>query len=305
MKLSVCSATLPQFDGGPLLDFLAAEGMAGLELGVGGYPGTRHADAHQLAQDNGQRRWWRDECASRGLEIAALSCHGNPLHPDPQLAKAFHHDFLAALEAANAMEVPVVVGFSGQPGPGMPNWPVVAWPHEYAELYERQWQEQLIPYWQTVAGRAQELGVAIALEMHGGFAVHSPGGALRLRAACGPALGVNLDPSHLWWQGIDPSAAVALLGEAVVHMHLKDTRFNPEALALHGLLDMTPHHRAQERAWHFAVPGDGHEAPVWAALFDALAGIGYAGAYSIEHEAPIPAVDGIRRCRDFVHALRP
>lgn len=304
LKLAACSATLPQFDRSGLLDFMAQQGLEHVELGVGGYPGTAHASAHELLRDTEQQNWWRHECAARGLSLAALSCHGNPLHPDLKRAQAWHLDFIAALEAANALEVPVVVGFSGQPGTGgVPNWPVVAWPDEYADLHERQWQDQLIPYWQGVSNRAQELGVTIAIEMHGGFAVHSPATLLRLRNTCGPALAANLDPSHLWWQNIDPAAAARLLGPAIAHVHLKDTRFNPQAMNLHGLLDLTPHHRAHDRAWHFAVPGDGHDACVWSGLLNVVLEQGFDGVFSIEHEAPMPVVDGIKRCLSFIRGL--
>lgn len=303
-NLAICSANLGHLSPLALLDYLVDNDIPSLELGVGGYPGISHAAASQLNSDPGLRQWWKAETAARGLRIGALSCHGNPLHPDKHLAEGFHQDFLAALEAANALEVPVVVGFSGQPGTGgVPNWPVIAWPFEYADLYERQWQEQLIPYWQNIEQRSRELGVRIALEMHGGFAVHSPATLLRLRNACGPALGANLDPSHLWWQLIDPVAAVGLLGDSLFHVHLKDVRFNPDALNQYGILDMTPHHQHQQRAWSFCVPGDGHSQSEWQALISAVLGRAYEGVFSIEHEAPMPVDDGVRQCMTLVREL--
>lgn len=304
MKLAVCSSTLPHLDRSQLLDFAMQHGLQALELGVGGYSGTAHATAHELQHDAGLRRWWRQECTARGLGLAALACHGNPLHPDTERARRWHLDFVAALEAASALEIPVVVGFSGQPGSGgVPNWPVMAWPDEYAVLHEQQWQEQLLPYWQPLAGRALELGVTIAIEMHGGFAVHTPATLLRLREACGPAIAANLDPSHLWWQGINPAAAAHLLHGAIAHVHLKDTRFNPAAMNRHGLLDHTSHQQPQDRAWHFAVPGDGHGAEDWRALVSAVECGAYAGVFSIEHEAPLPVEDGVHQCLAFMRAL--
>lgn len=304
ITLGLCSTNLPQFSAQALLDFMQVSSIPTLELGVGGYPGSIHAQARQLLDDSNQRTWWRQQTHARGLRIGALSCHGNPLHPDTALAKKFHDDFMASLEAANALEVPVVIGFSGQGGTGgIPNWPVVAWPNEYANLYVQQWREQLIPYWQAVAARAQALGVKIALEMHGGFAVHSPSSLLRLREACGPALGANLDPSHLWWQLIDPVVAAQLLGSALFHVHLKDVRFNPEALNRHGVLDLTPHSQPEQRAWSFAVPGDGHSADNWQTLIQAIMTKDYQGIFSIEHEAPMPALDGIKRCLDFMATI--
>lgn len=305
VRLAIFSTGLQDLDRPALLDWLAAQEVRELELGCGGYPGTRHADAQRLAADPAERRALQAELAARDIRLAALSCHGNPLHPDPAVARAHQADLLAALDAAHALEVPVLVCFSGQPGAaGVPNWPVVAWPDEYAALREQQWQTQLIPYWQPVAERARALGVSLAMELHGGFAVHSPGTLLRLRAACGPALGANLDPSHCWWQQIDPLAAVAALGSALVHVHLKDTVFNPAALALHGVLDPTPFDRPDERAWRFGMPGEGHDSDWWRRLLDSLDAQGYAGALSIEHEAPEPAGEGIPQTLRFIRALR-
>lgn len=304
MKLAVCSATLPHLDSAALLDWLQAEQLPALELGVGGWPGTRHADANALLTDPQARHQWQVACRQRGIQLAALACHGNPLHPQPERAARWHADFMAALELANQWEVPVVVGFSGQPGTGdRPNWPVVAWPDDFYQLHEHQWQTQIIPYWQAVCERAATLGVTIAIEMHGGFAVHSPATLLRLRQACGPRLAANLDPSHLWWQGIDPQAAAHLLRGSIAHVHLKDTRFNAQAMNCHGVLDMTPHSQPGERAWSFAVPGEGHDAACWSGLLQALRDGDYTGVLSIEHEAPIPVEQGIRQCAAFIRPL--
>ena len=71
----------------------------------------------------------------------------------------------------------------------------------------------LIPYWKKMAAFANEHGVyKIAFEMHPGFCVYNPETMLRIREAVGPTLGANLDPSHLFWQGIDPIMAIRELG---------------------------------------------------------------------------------------------
>lgn len=295
-ELAVFSTGLHDLTWPAALRWLSEQGVRALELGCGGYPGTKFAHPQTLREDDGARRSLQAELRAHGLRLAALSCHGNLLHPDAAIAAAHRADFEAALEAASALEVPVLVGFSGQggePGTLTPNWPVVTWPFEAASLREWQWETQLLPLWQPLAARAAALGVTIALEMHGGFAVHSPGTLMRLRQACGPALAANLDPSHLWWQGIDAVAAARWLGEAVAHVHMKDVVFNAEALVRHGVLDPTPMDRPDERAWRFALPGEGHAADHWQALRAALLQTGYRGVFSIEHEAPLPPLPGI------------
>jgi sugar phosphate isomerase/epimerase len=308
MRLAVFNTALQDLDRPAMLAWLAERGVEWLELGCGAYPGTRHADAHALRSDPAARAALQSDLRAHGVRLAALSCHGNPLHPDAALASRHQADLRAAVEAASALEVPVVVAFSGQPGSEgsthSPNWPVVAWPEEFAALRERQWLQHIIPFWQAASSHAQSMGVTIALELHGGFAVHSPSTLLRLREACGAALAANIDPSHLWWQGIDPVAALRRLGSAVAHMHVKDTVFNHEALALHGLLDATPHSQPFERAWRFGVPGEGHDAQAWQGILNALTDIGYVGALSIEHEAPMPARDGIVQALHFMRGLK-
>jgi sugar phosphate isomerase/epimerase len=314
MQLSVFSTALQELDWAAMLRWLQAHDVHQLELGCGAYPGTRHADAHLLLADAQQRRALLADLAAHHIALAALSCHGNPLHPDPAVAQAHDRDLAATVELAHALHVPVVVCFSGQSGDrpdpdnagahfSTPNWPVVAWPDDFQTLRTWQWEERLIPYWKKMAHRAQQLGVQLALEMHGGFAVHNPATLLRLREACGPALGANLDPSHCWWQGMDPLVSVELLGAALFHVHLKDTVFNARALAENGVLDATAFSQPARRAWHFAMPGDGHGADFWRQLLQSLQRVDYRGVLSIEHEAPIAPLLGVPQTLRFMREL--
>ena len=83
----------------------------------------------------------------------------------------------------------------------------------------------------------------IGLELHGGFLVHTPYTLLKLREATCDAIGANLDPSHLWWQGIDPVAAIKILGKenAIHHFHAKDTYIDQDNVNMYGLTDMQPY----------------------------------------------------------------
>jgi sugar phosphate isomerase/epimerase len=317
MKLSVFSTCLNELTWPEMLIWLAQHEVHHLELGCGAYTGTQHADVHRLQQNRPYRQQMLADLHALDISVAALSCHGNPLHPDPHIAQSHHADLIASLQAAHAMQVPVVVCFSGQPGaslsgshqagqgvgPFCPNWPVLAWPEEYAELRSQQWAQSIIPYWQSVAQQAQALGVKIALEMHGGFAVYNPATALQLREACGPSIGVNLDPSHLWWQQIDPVLAVEILGDAIFHVHLKDAVVNPLALARHGVLDTTCYARAEDRAWRFGIPGEGHDATFWRAFRDGLTACEYRGVMSVEYESLLPPLQGVAQTLRYMRAL--
>ncbi|MGH9146797.1 MAG: sugar phosphate isomerase/epimerase family protein, partial [Vicinamibacterales bacterium] len=103
-----------------------------LELGTGGWPGHDHIDVDALLGDLSRAREYRRVLADAGLTISALSCHGNPLHPDAAIAKCYDDVFRRTVELAERLEVSVVVTFSGCPGDSdgarHPNWVTTPWP---------------------------------------------------------------------------------------------------------------------------------------------------------------------------------
>ena len=117
-----------------------------------------------------------------------------------------------------------------------------------------------------------------------GFCVYNPETLLRLRKAVGPLIGANFDPSHLFWQGIDPVAAIRRLGEAIYFVHAKDTRLDPLNSPVNGVLDTKRFTREQERSWLFRTVGYGHDALVWKDIVSNLRLVGYDDVLSIEHE---------------------
>ncbi|GAA3411108.1 sugar phosphate isomerase/epimerase [Paenibacillus hodogayensis] len=297
MKLGVFTVL---FAGRPLeeaLDYIASKGLDAVEIGTGGYPGNSHCDPDTLLGDAGKLKAFKQAVESRGLTISALSCHGNPLHPQKQIAKEFHDAFVKTVDLAQRLEVPVVNTFSGCPGDHedakYPNWPVAPWPNDYQEILTWQWEQKVIPYWSEWGRYASERNVKIGLELHGGFSVHSPGTLLRLREAAGEAIGANLDPSHMWWQGIDPVQAVHILGRAgaIHHFHAKDTTIDPINVNKHGITDMQSYSLMLDRAWQFRTVGFGHDMKTWADILSALRLVGYDYVVSIEHEDGLMSVD--------------
>jgi len=259
-----------------------------LEIGTGGWPGSSHLDVDGLLGSVEAARVFRAKVKDAGLTISALSCHGNPVHPDPEVARRDDEVFRRTVRLAERLEVPVVVTFSGCPGgsanDATPNWITAAWPPEYADALAWQWEERLIPYWTEAAGFAAGSGVKVALEAHPGFCVYNPETLLRLRTAVGPALGINLDPSHLWWQGVDIPTAIAALGEAIFHFHAKDVAINPAMRDQNGVLDTKSYREMAQRSWLFRSVGWGHDELAWKQIVSALRLIGYDYVMSIEHE---------------------
>jgi sugar phosphate isomerase/epimerase len=314
MKIGLFTAVYSAEPLEPLLDKLAGLGVEAVELATGNYAGNAHCDPDALLADPAKLAALRAALASRGMEISGLSQHGNPLHPREEVARESHEVWRRTLELAEALEVETVLAFSGCPGDGpgarYPNWAICPWPEEYLELLEWQWSECVIPYWVDEAEQARAHGVRVAVEPHPGFVVYSPDTALRLRDAAGRNVGVNYDPSHLFWQGIDPVEAVERLGGAIFHVHAKDTYLDPALVRRRGVLDTAPYSEFQQRSWSFRIPGDGHGADTWAAIVVALRAVGYDGALSLEHEDPLVGPDegvarGVAFLREVVDATAP
>ena len=297
MKLGVFAVLFAQKPFEEALDYIAEKGLEAVEIGTGGYPGNAHCDPDALLADAGKLKAFKQAVESRGLIISALSCHSNPLHPQKALAQADDAVIRKTIELANRLEVPVVNTFSGCPGDHedakYPNWPVAPWPNDYQDILKWQWEQKVIPYWSDINKVATDAGIKIGLELHGGFSVHSPATMLRLREATGEAIGANLDPSHMWWQGIDPVQAIRILGRAgaIHHFHAKDTTIDPVNVNMHGITDMQSYTQMLDRAWQFRSVGFGHDLKTWADIISELRLVGYDYVVSIEHEDGLMSVE--------------
>ena len=289
MKLCVMSPVLNQMGLEDALKYLSSLGVDSIEMGAGGYPGKAHVDAIDYVSHPEKIENFKNLLKKYNLELSAIACHGNPVHPNKETAKQFHDDFVAAMKLAAALGVETVIGFSGCPGDCAdsknPNWVTCAWPNEYGNILEWQWNEVLIPYWKKTAALAKEIGIKkIAFEMHPGFCVYNPETLMKLRNAVGDIIGANFDPSHLYWQGIDPCEAIKYLGDAIYHFHAKDTKIDPRNTSVNGVLDTKPYGDILSRSWVFRTVGYGHGASHWNDVISTLKAVGYDGAISIEHE---------------------
>lgn len=297
MKLGVFTVLFSQKPFAEAMEYISSKGLEAVELGTGGYPGNAHCNPEVLLSDDGKLKEFQKVIDDNNLMISALSCHNNPLHPQKDIAQEFHNNLKETIDLASKLGVPVVNTFSGCPGDHegakYPNWPVAPWPPDYQEILKWQWEEKVIPYWTDMGKYASERNVKIGLELHGGFSVHTPATMLRLREAAGEAIGANLDPSHMWWQGIDPVQAVLILGKAgaIHHFHAKDTSIDPVNVNMHGVTDMQSYTEMLDRGWQFRTVGYGHDVKVWADIISALRLVGYDYVVSIEHEDGLMSVD--------------
>lgn len=269
-----------------------------VEIGTGNYPGNAHCDIDRLLSDSKALEEYRRTFERHGIKISALSCHGNPLHPQREIAERHHKTFEKTVELAGRLGIEIVIGFSGCPGDSdnarCPNWITCAWPTEYLETLEWQWREKVIPYWQRAAELAAKHSVKkLAFEMHPGFVVYNPETLLKLRRAVGDIVGANLDPSHLFWQGIDIVAAIKRLGRegAIFHFHAKDTYIDKYNTAENGVLDTKSYSDLLDRSWYFRSVGYGHDEIYWKSIVSALRSVNYDYVLSIEHEDALASID--------------
>jgi sugar phosphate isomerase/epimerase len=295
MRIGVLTVLFQNLSLEEALDKVAAAGVTAVEIGAGGYPGSHHCRVDELLAGEGARRAYLEAIESRGLLLSALSVHNNPLSPDAAAAARADEELRQAIRLAQALGVPVVNTFSGlpagAPGDTTPNWVTCPWPPEFLQMLDYQWNEVAIPYWRELERFAADHGVKIAFEMHPGMLVYNVDTLLRLRAATGPALGCNFDPSHLWWNGVDAAAAVRALGEAIFHVHGKDCFVDRSNIRVNGCNDHKPYDRILDRAWTFRSIGYGHDAAVWKEIVSALRLVGYDYVISIEHEDALMSND--------------
>jgi len=305
MKIGVFSVLFAQRPFAETLDYIRDAGCEAVEIGAGGFPGTAHCDPAALLADDGARARFAEAVASRGLEISALSCHGNPLHPDPAIAAADDAAFRNTVHLAQALGVGTVITFSGCPGDSegakRPNWVTCPWPPDFQETLDWQWRERVVPYWREAGAFAQAHRVRVAIELHPGFVAYHTESFWRLREAGGDAIGVNFDPSHLFWQGMDPLVCVRELGDAIFHVHMKDTWLDQPNIRRNGVLDTKPYTDEKHRSWIFRTVGYGHGQEFWRALVSELRLAGYDGALSIEHEDSLMSTNqGFTKAVEFL-----
>ena len=308
MKLGIFTPVFGKLTTAEMIAKVRSLGLQAVELGTGGWPGHDHLDLDALLQNSAKVREYRQMIQDAGLVISALSCHGNPVHPDRDTAAGYDDVFQKSVRLAEQLGVSVVVTFSGCPGDHdgskHPNWITAPWPPEFLDILEWQWDKKLIPYWKEAAEFAGGHGVRIALEAHPGFNVYNVETALRLRQATAPNLGVNFDPSHFFWQGVDVPAAIRALGSSIFHVHAKDVAVDPHNVAVNGVIDAKSYRRLAERSWLFRSVGWGHGEGEWKRVVTALRLAGYDGVLSIEHEDALASIDeGLRAAVDMLRRV--
>jgi sugar phosphate isomerase/epimerase len=299
MRIGLVTDSLGDMPLDQMMATAAELGIETLEFCCGNWSNAPHINAAALVESAQARQAFMDRLHDHGLGMSALNCSGNPLHPGESGRK--HRDVTSlTIRLAGLLGVPRVVlmsGCPGGPGDANANWVTTAWPPEAARVLQWQWDEMVIPYWRGLVAEAQAAGVSkLCIELHGQQNVYNVETLFRLRNAIGPTVGANFDPSHLFWMGADPLAATRALGDAIYHVHAKDTRIDPITSGINSRIDTKPADRLRERSWSYVTLGYGNDMHWWKELCSLLRLAGYDDVLSIEHEdLSMPPLDGVRK----------
>lgn len=308
MKLGFVSDSLGGMSRTEMLDHAQRMGVSGVEVNTCGWSTAPHFDLCGMLGNSAAQKAFLSEFDARGLEIISLNANGNPLHPtDPAQGQGLKD----TIRVAGEMGITTVCTMSGLPAGSaedrMPNWVVSSWPPETQAILRYQWEEVLAPFWSDIADLCRASGVErIALELHGNQCVYNVPSLFRLREMIGPVIGANLDPSHLFWMGADPLIAAETLGEAIYHVHAKDTFLNPPVQATTSLLENGSLMDIPARSWSYITLGFGHGEEWWRQFCYRLKMGGYDGWLSIEHEdVLLNSLEGLEKSVELLQRVMP
>lgn len=295
MKISFIPDSLGHLSLEKMLEITSSMGVEAIEFTTGNWSKAPHLNLDQLMKSKEQRKIFQNTLDKYDLKIAALNCSGNPL--------AYTEDYqitMKTFELASLLDIEKVVMMSGLPSGNKydttPVWVTTSWPPETQDILKYQWEEVAIPKWMKISRAAENFGIRqIALENHGWQLVYNPETMFRLRKEIGPIIGMNLDPSHMFWMGGDPIESVRELGNALYHVHAKDSRPERRLIGANGYLDTKPIEAYANRSWNYVAVGAGHGVQWWAEFFSVIRSEGYQDAVSLEMEdLTLDPMDGIR-----------
>jgi sugar phosphate isomerase/epimerase len=307
VKLGAYTACIHDLTLTEALNLLRGMGLTSIEVNAGGFIPAPHIPVDALLASDRARREYLAQIADSGIELTGLNVNGNPLHPDIAVSSKHSRDLHAAIELAGLLGVRQVVTMSGQPGAhagGLaPTWIVEPWNSAASEVLDYQWNDVVVPYWRDIEARARRADVRVCIEMHPHNVVYNPATLLRLiERVDSTHIGAEMDPSHLFWQGIEPIVAIEHLGERVFHAAAKDVRINEANCRLNGVLDdrfRTPkpgepaiglggryvaNNFPENPSWEFVAIGKGHDVAYWTDFLAALHKVNPDIAVNIEHE---------------------
>jgi sugar phosphate isomerase/epimerase len=276
MHVGILTAPLRTRSLGDLIPWAAGQGIRALEIDV---RAGSHLDAR--AADDAAVDRLRGLLDTHGLQISSLACYANLTGVTDEQARQGHAEIAAAIGLASRLGVDTVCTLAGFPAAGKNRAKTIA--------------EDLPAALRPLLDLAGEHGVRLALENW--FATniqHLDHWRAVFEVLPDKHLGLNFDPSHLDWQGIDVTAAVYEFRDRIFHVHAKDVAVQPARLARVGYQG--------EGWWRYVLPGYGRIR--WGEFIGTLRRVGYDGVLSIEHEDDaFPAEEGFAKAARYLNTL--
>lgn len=295
----------------PAEDVCRIASMNGYEsIEIPAYKDNGQIDTGQLLKP-GEAAKFRKMVESYGLKLSAVSNHPESLLvlgpygvdtdsicPGTKEEKIAYgtQSLIKSAQLANALEIPVVVAFSGIENFGHINdWP---YPGGWADE-EKRFVENYIP----IFDKFQEYGVKVAFEPHPNNIIYDTHTALRCMELSGyhPSYGINFDPANLLMAGINLQTFINELGSRIVAVHAKDCELVEHNMLKGGLM-MQGEWGRLDRSLRFRIPGWG--SIDWKKIITELYMVGFDGAFNYEHEDVTMSIgDGIEKTIAFLKPL--
>ncbi len=305
MKLSMISDCWAHLDRETVFKKMQSYQIAGWEITTGNWSQAPHFDLDAFLHSHDEQKRLSEQLEQYELVIPALNCSGNPVHY-PEHLEVTRKTFAAA-QILNVKKIVMMSGLpAGRKGDQTPCWITTSWPPETQTILQYQWEDVLIPFWEDLTREVASYGIKrIALENHGFQLVYNVETLFKLRSAVGSMIGLNLDPSHMFWMGVDPISAARELGDAIYHVHLKDTRIENRKADCHGLLDTKTIDQFADRSWNYVAVGAGHDVTWWRTFLSTVYMQGYNDFFSLEMEdLTVDADTGVKWSMDTINQCR-
>ena len=309
MELGLCASCYNDRSLEELCKTVNMMGIKSIELGSGGYLGKKHCDPALLLSNNDALVKFKDTIKKGCLDISALSCHGNPVHPDKRIASEHATDLKNSIELAAKLGVRTVNCFSGCPGAGKdaiyPNWIGYSFPPYYRDYLSWQWEEKVLPFWRQMADRAKKAGIKFGFELMVPNIVYNTETFLKLRNEIGAdEISWSVDPAHLFWQGMNPVEIIKKLSNTVVTVHAIDCKIKKTMVLLNGVNESKSFENIKDRSWEYRIAGYGHAEDFWKDFISILRSVGFEGPISIEINDSFVSIDeGIIKAVDFLNKI--
>lgn len=281
MKLGFLTVAIGQLPWDEILDWASEVGFEALELAA--WPRVSDRDFASSTIDANispeEAQKIKASFEQKGVAISSLAFYDNMLAADEGVRAANHEHLKKVIDTAANMDVELVGTFVGRDITKSVDENL----EEFAKVFPA-----LISY-------AESKNVKLMIEncpMVGwqkpgvpGNLFYSPSLWRELFRITPNSFGLNYDPSHMYFMGIDHIAGVHEFADRIFHAHAKDTEFLGEGLYENGILHLDSQKLEMEPWWRYRLPGLGEID--WQEFVKALYDVGYDGVLSIEHEDPI------------------